>query len=173
MALRNIGGRRPTIGDDVYVDESALLIGDVVLRGRASVWPCALLRADDDTVEVGEGSAVMDMAFLEAPKGRPVKIGRDCLVSHGARLHGCVVEDGVLIGIGAIVLDRAVIGKGSIVAAGSVVPPGREIPPGSVAAGAPAVVTRQTSSADADLVAAELDAIRTKARGYSEGLNVR
>ncbi len=173
MVLRDIGGKRPTIGDDAYVDESALLIGNVVLRARASVWPCALLRADDDMVEVGEGSAVMDMAFLEAPKGRPVRIGKDCLISHGARLHGCVVEDGVLIGIGAIVLDRAVIGKGSIVAAGSVVPPGREISPGSVAAGVPAAVTRKTSGADAEHVRAELDTVRAKAERYSKSMKIR
>ena len=173
MALREIGGRRPEVGDGVYVDESALLIGDVVLHSRASVWPCALLRADDDRVEVGEGSAIMDMAFIEAPNGRPVRVGKDCLVSHGARLHGCTVGDGVLIGIGATVLDNAVIGSGSIVAAGSVVPPGREIPPLSVVTGTPAVVTRKTDGADADRVRDELETVRIKAERYSKSAKVR
>ena len=137
------------------------------------MWPCALLRADDDSVEVGEGSAVMDMAFLEAPKGRPVKVGRDCLISHGARLHGCVVEDGTMIGIGTIILDGARIGGGSIVAAGSLVPPGKTIPKGSVALGTPAAVVRQTTAVDRELVKAELGAVRAKADRYSRSRGIR
>ena len=173
MTVRKAGDRRPSVGEGAYVDESALLIGDVTIRRHASVWPCALLRADDDSVEVGEGSAVMDMAFLEAPKGRPVKVGRDCLISHGARLHGCVVEDGTMVGIGTIILDGARIGGGSIVAAGSLVPPGKTIPPGSVALGTPAAVVRQTTAADRDLVKAELGAIRVKADRYSRSRGIR
>lgn len=152
------------------MDESALLIGDVTLAKGASVWPFALLRGDDDAVEVGEGSAVMDMAFLEAPKGRPVRVGRDCLISHGARLHGCVIGDGALVGIGAIVLDGAKVGEGSIVAAGSLVPPGKEVPPRSVASGVPASVSRAVTEADAKLVGDELRAVCEKARRYSAGL---
>lgn len=109
----------------------------------------------------------MDMAFLEAPKGRPVKVGRGCLVSHGARLHGCVVEDGVLVGIGAIVLDGASIGAGSVVAAGTLVPPGKTVPANSVLAGVPAAVTRSAGDADADKLVVELRAIAEKARRYA------
>lgn len=167
MTLRDVGGKRPRVAEGVYVDDSALLIGDVTLGAGSSVWPCALLRADDDSVEVGEGSAVMDMAFLEAPKGRPVKVGRGCLVSHGARLHGCVVEDGVLVGIGAIVLDGASIGAGSVVAAGTLVPPGKTVPANSVLAGVPAAVTRSAGDADADKLVVELRAIAEKARRYA------
>lgn len=173
MALRNIGGRRPSIHEGAYVDESALLIGDVTLRRGASVWPCALLRADDDTIEVGEGSAIMDMAFLEAPKGRPVRVGSGCLISHGARLHGCVIGDGVLVGIGAIVLDGARVGDACIIAAGSLVPPGKEIPQRSVVIGVPATVARGTGEADARMVKAELEAIGEKARRYSARQTVR
>lgn len=173
MVLRQIGDKRPRIAAGAYVDQDALLIGDVTLRERASVWPCALMRADDDSVEVGEGSAVMDMVFVEAPRGEPVRIGRDCLISHGARLHGCVVEDGVLIGIGATVLDGAKIGRGSIVAAGSLVPPGKEIPPGSVAMGTPASVTRQTGLADTEMVRDELGIIQAKANRYAHDAVVR
>jgi carbonic anhydrase/acetyltransferase-like protein (isoleucine patch superfamily) len=173
MALRDVGGKRPSIDQGAYVDESALLIGQVTLRRGASVWPCALLRADDDAVEVGEGSAIMDMAFLEAPKGRPVSVGSGCLISHGARLHGCVVGDGVLVGIGAIVLDGARVGDGSIIAAGSLVPPGKEIPPRSVATGVPVAIARATTDADIQAVKAELGAVCEKARRYSGGRTVR
>jgi len=171
--LREVGDKRPRIAEGAYVDESALLIGDVTIQRHASVWPCALLRADDDSVEIGEGSAVMDMAFLEAPRGKPVRVGRHCLVSHGVRLHGCIVEDGTLIGIGAIVLDGARVGKGSIIAAGSLVPPGKEIPPGSVAAGTPATVVRPAGSGDAEMVRRELEAVRSKAERYSQEPGVR
>ncbi len=167
MALREVGGKRPRLHGGSYVDESALLIGDVTLRERASVWPFALLRADDDSVEIGEGSAVMDMAFVEAPEGRPVKVGAGCLVSHGARLHGCVVEDGVLVGVGAIVLDGARVGKGSMVAAGALVPPGKEIPAGSVVSGTPAAVARPATDADAARLRGELDRILEKAERYA------
>jgi len=167
MALREAGGKRPSLQEDTYVDESALLIGDVTLRERASVWPCALLRADDASVQVGEGSAVMDMAFVEAPEGLPVRIGAGCLVSHGARLHGCVIEDGVLVGVGAIVLDGARVGRGSIVAAGSLVPPEKEIPAGSVASGTPAAVVRPVTEADTARIRGELDRILEKAARYA------
>ncbi len=173
MPLREIDGRKPSAAEGTYVDESALLIGAVVLHRGVSVWPCALMRADDDSVEVGEGSAVMDMAFVEAPRGRPVKIGKGCLVSHCARLHGCVVEDGAMIGVGATVLDGAKVGRGSIVAAGSLVPPGKEVPPGSVVAGVPATVLRQAGSTDADMVAKELATVGDKARRYAGGTVLR
>jgi carbonic anhydrase/acetyltransferase-like protein (isoleucine patch superfamily) len=173
MTTRKAGNRRPSIAEGAYVDESALLIGAVTVRKRASVWPCALLRADDDEVDVGEGSAVMDMAFAEAPSGRPVRVGKGCLISHGARLHGCVVEDGCLIGIGATVLDGVVVGKGSIVAAGSLVPPGKAVPPGSVVVGTPATVARQTTDADRKLVSAELEAVKAKAERYARSRGIR
>lgn len=173
MAQREVGGKTPKVAPGAYVDDSALLIGDVSLGARASVWPCALMRADDDSIEVGDGSAIMDMAFLEAPKGRPVKVGDRCLISHGARLHGCVVEDDCLIGIGAIVLDGAKVGRGSIVAAGSLVPPGRDIPARSVVAGTPATVVRQASAADAEMISGELETVGTKAARYASGADVR
>jgi carbonic anhydrase/acetyltransferase-like protein (isoleucine patch superfamily) len=169
MALRGVGDKRPRIAKGVYVDESALLIGDVTVHQGASVWPCALLRADDDTIEVGEKSAVMDLAFLEAPKGWPVTVGKGCLISHGARLHGCVIGDGALVGIGAIVLDGASVGEGSIVAAACLVPPGKKIPPMSVVSGVPASVTRGVTEADTRLVRTELEAVQKKARKYSAG----
>jgi carbonic anhydrase/acetyltransferase-like protein (isoleucine patch superfamily) len=166
MTLRSVGTKAPTVPGDAFVDESALIIGGVTLGSRTSVWPCALIRADDGTVDIGEGSAVMDMAFIEAPLGRSVKIGRGCLVSHGARLHGCVLDDGVLVGVGAIVLDGARIGMGSVVAAGCVVPPGKEIQPKTVVSGVPAATARPTGPADEAALNEELKALRSKAERY-------
>lgn len=167
MPLRTVGGRGPVVPPGTYVDDSALLIGRVTLGARTSVWPCALIRADDDEVELGDGSAVMDMAFVEAPRGRPVRIGDGCLVSHGARLHGCTLGDGVLVGVGAIVLDRATVGAGSVVAAGCVVPPGKDVPPGTVVAGIPAAEVRRASEEDARSLSTELEVVRVKAQRYA------
>ncbi|MCU0852149.1 MAG: gamma carbonic anhydrase family protein [Thermoplasmata archaeon] len=167
MVLRSAGDRRPRVGPDVYVDESAVVIGDVDLQDRSSVWPGAVLRADDDRMEIGRGSAVMDVAFLEAPKGRPVVVGDSCIISHGARLHGCQVGSECLIGIGAILLDGVTLGERSVVAAGSLLPPGTRIPPESFVMGSPGKVTRNTSQADQKWLREELQMLREKAARYS------
>ncbi|HUV61494.1 MAG TPA: gamma carbonic anhydrase family protein [Thermoplasmata archaeon] len=167
MPLRGFAGRMPAIGADAYIDADALLIGDVHIGARATVWPGAVLRADDDRIEIGEGSAVMDMAFIEAPKGRPTVIGRGCIVSHGARLHGCLIGDGVMVGIGAIVLDGAVVDTGSIIAAGSVVPPGKRIPPDSLVMGTPAKVTREVTEAERASLRDNLETVRAKAAEHA------
>lgn len=168
MTLRPYRSKHPEISPDAFVDPAALLIGDVRLGPSASVWPGAIIRADDDCVEVCAGSAVMDMAFLEAPEGRPVRIGEASLISHAARLHGCTVEEGTLVGIGAIVLDGAVVGSGAIVAAGSVVTPGTEISPGSVVVGAPAKFARRTTQEDALRLQRDLEALKPKMQEYRE-----
>jgi len=166
MAIRSFGDKSPLVGEEVFVDESAQVIGGVDLKDGSSVWPGAVVRADDDSVEIGRGSAVMDLAFVEGPKGRPAKIGTGCIVSHGARLHGCEVGDESVIGIGAIVLDGAVIGPRSIVAAGALVPPGTRIPPESFVVGVPGRVTRSTTSADIDKLRRDLKVLSAKAKAY-------
>lgn len=167
MVLREAGGKRPVLGEGVYIDESAVIIGDVQLGGGASVWPAAVVRADDDRVEVGKGSAVLDMAFIEAPKGRPVIVGEGCLVSHCSRLHGCTLGDSVLVGIGAIVLDGARVGDGAVVAAGSLVPPGGEVQPRTVVMGVPAKVSRPVGPTDLETLRSELEVLQAKAALYA------
>lgn len=166
MALRSFGDKKPTVAKDVFVDESAVVIGEVTLHERSSVWPGAVIRADDDSVVVGRGSAVLDLALIEAPKGRPVSVGDGCIVSHGARLHGCSVGNDSVIGIAAVVLDGASIGEKSVVAAGSLVPPGTKIPPGSFVMGIPSRITRQTSANDLARLREELRALNDKSAKY-------
>ncbi|MDH3364851.1 MAG: gamma carbonic anhydrase family protein [Thermoplasmata archaeon] len=173
MSLRSFSGREPSIGNEVYIDTDSLLIGDVHVGARATVWPGAVLRADDGRIEIGEGSAVMDMAFVEAPKGRPVIIGRGCIISHGAKLHGCQIGDDVMIGIGAIVLDGATIESGSFLAAGSVVPPGSRIPSRSMAMGIPAKVTREVTEAERVLMKDNLETISAKALEHARSQETR
>ncbi len=99
MVLRRYGDKKPSLGADVFVDESAILIGEVKLHDKVSIWPGVVLRADDASVEIGRGSAVMDTAFAEAPKARPVSVGDHCIVSHSAVLHGCRVGNECLVGV--------------------------------------------------------------------------
>lgn len=167
MVLRSVGDRKPHIGTEVYVDDTAVVIGDVSLQDRSSVWPGAVLRADDDRIEIGRGSAVMDVAFLESPKGRPVVVGDSCIVSHGARLHGCIVGSECLVGIGAILLDGVTVGERSVIAAGTLLPPGTRIPPESFVIGAPGKVTRSTSQADQKWLREELNELHEKASRYA------
>lgn len=166
MVVRSVGNKTPHIGADVYVDPAAVVIGDVSLLDRSSVWPGAVLRADDDRMEIGRGSAVMDVAFLESPRGRPVVVGDSCIVSHGARLHGCQVGSECLIGIGAILLDGVSVGERSVVAAGTLLPPGTRIPPESFVIGSPGKVTRNTSQADQKWLREELQTLHEKAARY-------
>jgi len=166
MALRSYGHKRPELGRNVFVDESAQVIGDVRLGEESSVWPGAVIRADDDFVSIGDGTAVMDLAFVEAPEGRPVEVGSGCIVSHGASLHGCLIGSGVLVGVGAIVLDTAHVGDGCVIASGTLVSPGTVIPPASVVMGMPGKVVRSVEPSAADNLARELDTIRRKAREY-------
>jgi len=168
MTIRAFGDKRPVLGADVFVDESAVVIGDVRLHDGASVWPGAVIRADDAGVEIGRGSAMMDLSFAEAPKGRPVSVGDGCIVSHAARLHGCSIGPECVIGIGAIVLDGAVVGERSVVAAGTLVTPGARIPPESFVMGSPGRVVRSTTSADLAWLKDELKLLAIKGAKYRE-----
>jgi carbonic anhydrase/acetyltransferase-like protein (isoleucine patch superfamily) len=128
-----------------------------------------VLRADDDEIRVGEGSAILDMSLLEAPAGRPVVVEPGALVSHMACLHGAVVKTGALVGIGAIVLEGAVVGEGSLVGAGALVPPGMEVPSGVLVLGQPAKVIRRLKPAERETVDRQLAGLKAKAEIYRRG----
>ena len=135
----------PRVPDGAWVASNATLVGDVHLSEGASVWYGAVLRADGDRVVVGADSNIQDGAVLHADPDLPVTVGRRVSVGHRAVLHGCTVEDDVLVGMGALVLNGARIGAGSLVAAGAVVPQGVEVPPNSLVAGVPGKVRRETT----------------------------
>lgn len=149
----------PDLGAGAYVHPSASVIGRVRLGRKASVWPNATIRGDTDWITVGDETNVQDGAVLHADAGFPCTIGSSVTIGHLACVHGCTVDDEVLIGIGAVVLNRSVIGSGSIIGAGTVVTEGTVIPPGSLVLGTPGRVTRATT-------AAQRDDIRLSARHY-------
>jgi carbonic anhydrase/acetyltransferase-like protein (isoleucine patch superfamily) len=166
MAVIPFGDKRPELAPDAFVHDSAVVMGDVHVHERASIWPCAVLRADDDRIDIGKYSAVLDLALLEAPAGKPVTVGEECLISHGAKLHGCAVMKGSLVGIGAILLDGATVGEGSVIAAGALVLPETRIPPGSFVIGVPGKVVREASPGERRFVFDEVRHVFDKAQVY-------
>src|SRR5579862_1869852 len=136
--IRTFRGTTPSIAVSAYVDPSAVVIGDVRVGVRSSIWPNVTIRGDVDHIEIGAESSIQDGTVLHCDAGVPLTIGDRVTVGHLAMLHGCTVEDDALIGIGAIVLNGARIGKGAVVAAGSLVPEGAEVPAGMLALGVPA-----------------------------------
>ena len=134
----------PQVHAEAWVAETAVLIGNVQLAAGASLWPTAVARGDVCPIVIGEGSNVQDGAVLHGDPGFPVTIGADVTIGHRAVVHGAVLGDGCLIGIGAIVLNGVTVGAGALVAAGAVVT--KDVPAGAVVMGAPAVVKRELSS---------------------------
>lgn len=145
MAIYQYAEHRPELHDDVYVAETADVIGQVTLKRGASVWYQAVLRGDTDHLEVGEESNIQDGAVLHADPGFPLRVGKGVTVGHQAMLHGCTVGDGSLIGIQAVILNGAVIGENCLVAAGAVVKENANFPDNSLIVGAPAKVVRELS----------------------------
>lgn len=147
--LLAIENRTPTVHATAFVAATATLIGSVVLEEEASVWYGVVARGDMDTITIGAGSNIQDGTVMHTDPGLHLRVGRDVTVGHMAMLHGCAIEDGVLIGIGARVLNRAVVGAGSIVAAGALVTEGAVIPARSMVMGVPGKVVRELSAEQA------------------------
>lgn len=147
--IRRYQGHLPRVPESCYVDLSAQVIGDVSLGEQSSVWMNAVLRGDVHSIRVGAKSNVQDCAVLHGQRNLyPVIVGDWVTIGHNATVHGCVVEDEVLIGMGATVLNGCLIGSGSIIAAGAVVPEGTIVPPRTLWAGVPAKLRRQLSDSD-------------------------
>lgn len=125
-----------------WIHETAVVLGRVTLGDDVSVWPTAVIRGDVEQIVIGARSNVQDGAVIHADPGVPTIIGEECVIGHRAVVHGTVLEDGVLVGMGAVVLNRVRVGTGSIIGAGAVVTEGMQIPPGSLVLGVPAKVVR-------------------------------
>ncbi len=141
--------------------ETATVVGDATIGKEASVWFGAVVRADAEPIRIGEGSNVQDTAVLHVDPGFPCTIGARVTIGHGAIIHGATVEDDVLIGMGARILNGAHIGTLSLIAAGALVPEGMQIPPHSVVMGIPARVVREVNDED-------IERIRNGAKNYIE-----
>jgi carbonic anhydrase/acetyltransferase-like protein (isoleucine patch superfamily) len=139
----------PKLDEEVYIAPSAWVIGDVVIGKRSSVWFNTIVRGDEHYIRIGSETNVQDHAMLHGtPNEFPLEIGDRVTIGHGAIVHGCVIEDECMVGMGAIVMDGARIGRGSLIAAGSLVIQGFVAPPGSLVMGSPAKVIKSLSEAE-------------------------
>ena len=152
--------KTPRIVPTAHVAPGAVVLGDVALGERASVWYNAVVRGDVERIAIGAGTNIQECAVIHADSGFPAVIGGGVTVGHGAIVHGCQIGDGTLIGMGAIILNGAKIGRGCIVGAGALVTQGAVIPDGVLALGSPARVRRP-------LTAQEMDANRRSAEHYA------
>jgi carbonic anhydrase/acetyltransferase-like protein (isoleucine patch superfamily) len=148
MAIYALGDLEPTISPSAYVHPQATVIGDVTIGDGTSVWPQAVLRGDYGRIVVGARTSIQDGAVIHCTERRHTHIGDDCVIGHLAHLEGCTVEDGALVGTGAVVLHQVVVRTGALVGAAALVPNGMEIPAGAIAVGVPAKIRPDASDRD-------------------------
>lgn len=156
-----VGGKAPVVDGSAFTAPTSVVVGEVTLAAGSSVWYHAVLRGDCGPIVLGEDSNIQDNCTVHVDPGFPVTVGARVSVGHNAVLHGCTVEDDVLVGMGATVLNGAHIGAGSLIAAQALVPQGMRVPPGSLVAGVPAKVRRE-------LTDEEREGIRLNAAMYGD-----
>ncbi len=156
----SLNGTKPTlIGEGHFIAPNAVVVGNVIMHANSSIWFGAVARGDNDPITIGEGSNVQDLSILHTDVGVPLTIGKYCVIGHQVMLHGCNIGDGSLIGIQAVILNRALIGKECLIGAGALITEGKVIPDRSLVMGSPGKVVRQ-------LTEEEVANIRRNAEGY-------
>lgn len=154
MAIRKYKSIEPQLSEGAWVDESAVVIGKCVLGEDVGIWPNATLRGDVNDIVIGDRSNIQDGAVVhtthesDISKGSKCLVGKDVTVGHNAVLHGCIIEDECLIGMGAVVLDNAVVQKNVLVGANSLVPPGKVLESGYLYVGSPVKQTRPLNESE-------------------------
>ena len=150
-----LGDKEPSIHPTAYVHPDAVIIGMVTIGAQSSIWPGAVLRADDGEIRIGERTSIQDGCVLHTTHVWPTVVGDDCVVGHIVHLEGCTIEDGALVGNGSIVMHNVIVRSGAVVGANSVLLGGTEVPSGALAVGAPAVIKEgRARSSDISLAAA-------------------
>lgn len=171
MPLYELNGQRPVLHAGAWVAPSAELIADVVIGEDASIWFGAVIRADNTRILVGARSNVQEGAMLHSDPDAPLTVGSDCTIGHHAILHGCTVGDRALVGMGAVVLNRAVIGAECIVGAGALVTEGKTFPPGHLIVGSPARAVRELEASARAMLRVSAAHYVEKACAYAAGLS--
>jgi carbonic anhydrase/acetyltransferase-like protein (isoleucine patch superfamily) len=168
--IYELDGIRPQIDPTAWVAPTAVLIGNVIVEAGANIWFGAVLRGDNEAITVGAGSNVQENAVLHTDMGFPLTIGANCTIGHKAMLHGCTIEAGSLIGMGATLLNGAKIGAASLVGACALVTEGKEIAPGSLVMGAPAKVVRELDAAAQARLLKSAEGYRANAARFAKGM---
>jgi carbonic anhydrase/acetyltransferase-like protein (isoleucine patch superfamily) len=147
--IRSYKGKLPRIAASAYIDEAAVIIGDVEIGEDSSVWPCTVIRGDVHWIKLGKRTNVQDGCVLHVMRDEwPLELGDNVTIGHGVILHGCKIESRVLVGMGCTIMNGARIGTGSIIAAGTLIPEGAVVPPGSLFMGHPGKLRRELSEKD-------------------------
>jgi carbonic anhydrase/acetyltransferase-like protein (isoleucine patch superfamily) len=172
MSIYELDGQAPEFPADgrYWVAETAVLIGRVRLKSEASVWFGAVLRGDNEWIELGERSQIQDNCTLHTDMGFPMTIGANCVIGHKVMLHGCTIGDNSLIGMGAIVLNGAKIGKNSLVGAGALVTEGKSFPDNSMIVGAPARAIRTLDDKALAMIRGGAEHYVKRWKQYAKGL---
>ena len=170
MAIYQLGKDVPFVPDSAYVAAEATVIGNVRLGERVSVWPGAVIRADDDSIVIGDDSNVQDGAVLHVDPGCPMAIGNGVTVGHNATLHGCTIGDGTLVGIRALVYNKALIGKECLIAAGAIVTEGKTFPDRTLILGVPAKAVRPLTDEDVAGMRSNTEAYMKRCSTYKANL---
>jgi carbonic anhydrase/acetyltransferase-like protein (isoleucine patch superfamily) len=172
MAIYELDGQAPELpkSGNYFIADTATVIGKVRLLEGASVWFGAVLRGDNEWIEVGEGANIQDNSTCHTDRGFPLTIGKNCTVGHNVILHGCTLEESALVGMGSIVMNGAKIGRGSIVGAGSVVTEGKTFAEHSLIIGAPARVIRTLEPAQVTAMGSAAKFYVANGARYKNGL---
>ena len=152
--IKSVRGYKPSFGSNCFLADNATVVGEVILGDNCTVWFNAVVRGDVNSITVGDDSNIQDGAIIHGTYQKAkTTIGKRVSIAHNAVVHGCTIEDDVLIGMGAIVMDDAVIKKGSVIAAGAIVLPGTVVESGSVMAGIPAKKVKDTGPEMLEVIA--------------------
>ena len=172
MAIYSLEGAQPDLPSDGrwWIAENASVIGRVRLKTDASVWWGAVLRGDNEWIELGERSQIQDNSTLHTDPGFPMVIGANCVIGHKVMLHGCIVGDNSLIGMGATMLNGSKVGNNSLVGAGALITEGKEFPDNSLIVGAPARVIRTLDETAAKQIAGGADIYVKRWQHYAKNL---
>jgi carbonic anhydrase/acetyltransferase-like protein (isoleucine patch superfamily) len=172
MAIYQLDGQAPDLPADgnYFIADTAAVIGRVRLKSAASVWFGAVLRGDNEWIEIGEGANVQDNSTCHTDPGFPLLVGKNCTIGHNVILHGCTIEDGALVGMGSIIMNGAKIRRGSIVGAGAVITEGKDFPEYSLIIGAPARVIRTLDPAQVEQMGSAAKSYIAKSPRYRTGL---
>lgn len=167
-----LDGKSPATSANYYVAPGAMVIGDVRIGLDVSIWFNVVIRGDNDSVNIGEGSNIQELSVLHVDPGYPIKIGRRVTVGHKAMLHGCTIGDGSLIGMNAVVLNGAVIGKNCLIGANALVKEGMQVPDGSLVLGSPGKIVKQLDEKGLSMIASAAQHYIDKIPVYREKLRV-
>ena len=152
-----------------FIHAAAHVIGHVTLGPGTSIWPTTVIRADTDSITVGEDTNIQDGSIVHVDAGVPCTIGARVAIGHRAIIHGATIEDDVLIGMGAILLNRVHVGTGSIIGAGALCPEGMQVPPNSLVLGVPGKVVRETTGEERERIAKTVQSYRELSKRHASG----